>query len=183
MPTLYTLCGLPFSGKTMLAHRLNARYGFPVVSVDEIKFAHGFPWVEDSPITAADWERIFEESYFRTRELLREGRSVVYDCANLQRESRENLRALAAAEHQPSRTIFVDAPVEVVGERWRENRMTGERFDLPEALFESALTAFVPPAPDEEVLVYDGSLGACPARSSGREAHRNWIHRGEQMEP
>ena len=85
MPTLLILCGLPFSGKTVIARRLNERYGFPVVCIDEIKFAHGFPWIENSPITAADWDRIFTESYDRTRALLREGKTVVYDCANLQR--------------------------------------------------------------------------------------------------
>ncbi len=156
VPTLFILCGLPFAGKTVLARRLNERYDFPVVCIDEIKLAHGFPWVEDSPITASDWERIFAESYDRTRELLRQGQSVVYDCANLQRESREKLRVLAAAERCPSRTIFVAAPLDVVRERWRRNRVAGERFDLPEALFESALAAFEPPDADEGALVYGG---------------------------
>ncbi len=157
MTILFILCGLPFSGKTVLARRLNERYGLPIVCIDEIKFAHGFPWVENSPITAADWDRIFAESYDRTRELLHEGKSVVYDCANLQRESREQLRDLAAAERCPSRTIFVDVPVGAVRARWRRNRVTGERFDLPEALFESALAAFQSPGADEEALVYDGT--------------------------
>ena len=157
VPTLFILCGLPFAGKTVLARRLNERYGLPVVRVDAIKFAHGFPWVENSPITAADWERIFAESYDRTRELLREGKSVVYDCANLQRESREKLRVLAAAERCPTQTIFVAAPVDTVRARWRRNRVSGERFDLPEALFESAIAAFQPPAADEGALVYGGT--------------------------
>ena len=157
VPTLFILCGLPFAGKTVLARRLNERYDFPVVCIDEIKLAHGFPWVEDSPITASDWERIFAESYDRTRELLREGKSVVYDCANLQRESREKLRVLAAAERCPTQTIFVAAPVDTVRARWRRNRVSGERFDLPEALFESALAAFQPPAADEEALPYGGT--------------------------
>lgn len=157
MATLLILCGLPFAGKTVLARRLNERYGFPVVSVDAIRFAHGFPWIENSPITAADWDRIFAESYDRTRELLREGKTVVYDCANLQSESREELRLLAAAERCLSQTIFVDASVDMVRTRWRRNRVSGERFDLPEALFESAIAAFQTPAADEEALVYAGA--------------------------
>lgn len=156
-PTLYTLCGLPFSGKTVLAERLRARYGYPIVSVDEIKFAHGFPWIEDSPITEADWARIFRQSYEQTHALLRAGTSVIYDCANLSRASRDALRELAAEEGCPCRLVFVHISVDAARERWRRNRETRERFDLPESLFESALAAFEPPLADEHPLSYDPS--------------------------
>lgn len=94
-PVLYILCGLPFARKTVLAKRLHAGFGYPVVNIDDIKLAHGFPWAEHSPITSADWERIIDESYDQTRAPLRGGQSVVYDCANLDGEGRDFLRDLA----------------------------------------------------------------------------------------
>jgi predicted kinase len=156
-PTLYALCGRPFSGKTVLAERLRAGFGYPIVSVDEIKFAHGFPWIEDSPITEAEWARIFGESYDRTRALLRTGTSVIYDCANLSRASRDALRELAAEEGCSYRLVFVDISVDEARVRWRRNRDTRERFDLPESLFEWALAAFERPLTDEHPVVYDPS--------------------------
>ena len=153
-PTLYILCGLPFSGKSVLARRLCARFGYPVVNIDEIKLAHGFPWTEDSPITPADWERIFGESYERTRALLQGGHSVIYDCANLDRSGRDTLRNVAEKAGCASRLIWVDVPADVARERWRRNRQTRQRFDLPEALFESALAAFERPSADEGAVVY-----------------------------
>ena len=64
------------------------------------------------------------------------------------------LRDLAAKVGCTSRLIFVDVPVATARERWRLNRQTHERFDLPETLFESALTAFERPSPDERAIVY-----------------------------
>ncbi len=152
-PTLYVLCGLPFAGKTVLAGKLSAALGCPVINVDEIRLAHGFSWTEDSRITKADWQRIFEESYDRTRSQLLGGQSVVYDCAHLSRTSRDHVRSIAHDVGCPSRLIFVEASVETVRSRWRRNRQTHERFDLSEALFESALAAFEPPHPDEVAAV------------------------------
>ena len=151
---LYILCGVPFAGKTVLAGELCTRFGYALVAIDEIRLAHGFPWTENSPITPADWERIFRESYDRTRALLKDGQSVVYDCANLDSASRHALRDLADGVGCTSRLIFVDVPRDVARERWHRNRRTHERFHLPKALFESALAAFERPGPDEGAIVY-----------------------------
>lgn len=169
---LYVLCGLPFAGKTHLAAELAARLGFAVVSIDEIKFAHGFPWTDDSPITSADWARILDEADGRTAAFVAEGRTVVYDCANLDRETRAGIREFAASIGCPCRLVFVDAPVETVRQRWRHNRRSRERFDLPEAVFESALAAFERPAPDEAAVPWDGTMdvSAWATRHLGREA-------------
>ncbi len=36
MPTLYILCGLPFSGKSMLAKEISLKTGFTVISYDDV---------------------------------------------------------------------------------------------------------------------------------------------------
>lgn len=154
-PTLYIMCGLPFSGKTVLTKELVSRLGFEYVNVDEIKFAHGFEWKEDSDITLKEWEKIFDESYQESLDYLHKGKSVVYDCANQDRASRDKLRKVAAEGNFPTKVIWLDISEEVVRERWSKNKTTKERFDLPERLFQSAIDTYQRPTEDENVIKFN----------------------------
>jgi predicted kinase len=92
-PVLYILCGLPFSGKSVLAAALSRRCGFELVSVDAIKTEHGLRdvWEDMKP---EDWQKIFAESFLLVRHALQRGDSVIHDSANQTRESRDQLRAI-----------------------------------------------------------------------------------------
>ncbi len=107
-PTLYILCGLPFSGKSRLARELSQRFGFPIVSIDTIRENRGFSWEENEKVTIEDWKSIFEESYQVTLSLLRSGKNVLYDSANQDRVSRDKLRSLVAEGGFPTKVIFLD---------------------------------------------------------------------------
>src|SRR5229473_1887259 len=97
-PTLYIMCGLPFSGKTVLATELSKRLDYQIVSIDSIREEKGFSWEDNDKVTSDDWENIFDESYARTLRYLGEGKSVIYDSANQDRISRDRLRTLRSEE-------------------------------------------------------------------------------------
>ena len=155
MPTLYILCGLPFSGKTVLAKQLTDKLGFAVVGIDAIRENRGFSWEDNEKVTTEDWQSIFQESYDRTLALLARGKSIIYDSANQDRISRDRLRALAAKGGYPTRVIFMDVPEREVRGRWLQNQKSGQRFHLPEKWFQAAIDTFEPPTADENVIRYN----------------------------
>ena len=156
-PTLYIMCGLPFSGKTVLAQKLSDRFGFPIVGIDNIKEERGFSWEENEKVTAEVWKSIFDESYKRTLAYLQTSTSVIYDSANQDRTSRDRLRKLAQSGNLDSKVILVDVPEDEIRKRWLKNQETKERFHLPEKYLQAAIDAFEKPTPDENVLTYNQS--------------------------
>ncbi len=73
-PTLYILCGLPFSGKTTLAKKLSEKLGFVHIDLDEVKFEHGFKGISDDEASHMDWVKIFSDMDQRIRKALKEGK-------------------------------------------------------------------------------------------------------------
>lgn len=153
-PILYILCGLPFSGKTTLAKKLTEKLNLEYVSIDEIKFAHGFPWTEDSAITSHDWDKIFAEAYQKSAIFLKAEKSVLYDSANQDKISRDKLRKLALEIGVKSKVIWLDIPLEIIRLRYEENKTTQKRFHLPENLFQAALDTYQPPSKGEQLIPY-----------------------------
>src|SRR5713226_7177230 len=157
-PILYIMCGLPFSGKTVLTNELSKRFGFQIVCIDTIREEKGFSWEDNDKVTSDDWKNIFDESYARTLRYLGEGKSVIYDSANQDRVSRDRLRKLAKSGNFESKVIFVDMAVDEVRKRWLKNQETKERFHLPEKFLQAAIDTFEKPTPDENVLAYHQSM-------------------------
>ena len=148
------MCGLPFSGKTVLATELSKRFGFQVVGIDTIREEKGFSWEDNDRVTSDDWKNIFEESYARTLRYLAAGQGVLYDSANQDRASRDRLRKLAKSGNFESKVILVDVAVNELRARWLKNQATKERFHLPEKFLQAAIDTFEKPTSDENVLTY-----------------------------
>ncbi len=157
-PILYIFCGLPFSGKTTLAKEiLKTRPDLVFVSIDDIKFAHGFLWSEGERMTTEEWQKIFDESYEKTQRALKDGKSVLYDSANQSRISRDTLREIAKEVGADSKVIFMNISEKIVRERWRQNQESKERFHLPERFFNAAFDNYEPPTEDENLVVFNQS--------------------------
>ena len=159
VPRVYILCGLSFSGKTMLAQALVRRFDLLHVSIDEINGSRGVG-LDNAWISPEDWDITYTESYRQLDECLRSGRSVIYDAGNFQRSEREKTRAFAAQRGADTLLIYVTTPAAVVRQRWLRNRSTHERHDVREDNFELGLALFEPPTPDEHALLYDGEQDA-----------------------
>ncbi|MDO8570830.1 MAG: ATP-binding protein [Candidatus Daviesbacteria bacterium] len=153
-PVQYVLCGLPFSGKTVLAKELEKRLGFARVSLDEIKFEHGLSEVSDDDVSAKEWDKIFDDLENKVIKYLKNGKSTLSETAWITKEWRERARKVADKEGFETKIIYVDTSPELVRKRFLENRKIKTRFDLPDNIFEEALRDFECPTSEENVINY-----------------------------
>ncbi len=119
-PTLYLLCGLPGSGKTTLAKRLEQETAALRLTPDEwMTPLYGEEICE--PNTLARWndahDRVEKVQWRIAERALLLGVSVVLDFGVWAREEREDFRARAAALGARSELIFLDEPLDVLKER------------------------------------------------------------------
>ncbi len=153
---LYILCGLPFAGKTTLAKRLAARFGFVHIDMDRINNTLGIG-LNGEVITPEQWDRAYAEYYRQLEENLKVGHSVIFDTAAFTRSQRDTLRAIARRWHVPSQVIYLAVAEEEARRRWQENRAAGWRYDVRDEDFAQVAALFEPPAPDEYAIVYEPS--------------------------
>ncbi|MDO8713309.1 MAG: AAA family ATPase [Polynucleobacter sp.] len=113
--------------------------------------ARGFSWEDNERVTQEDWAEIFAEVYRRLSHHLKAGQSIIYDSANQDRASRNELRSLAAKHHCDTQVIFLDVPLKTIMERWQQNQLTKERFHLPKKWLQAAIDTLQKPTPDENV--------------------------------
>lgn len=156
MVRVYILCGLPFAGKTTLAKALAARLGFARVDMDEINTRKGVG-LQGEVIVQEEWDRTYAESYKQLDQLLQAGQSVLFDAANFTRVQRDYLRTIAAKHEAATQVIYVDVSEAEARERWLQNRITQQRYDVRDDDFAYVVTYFDIPAPDEHVLRYHSS--------------------------
>ncbi len=101
MATLFMLCGLPGSGKTSLARRLEAR-GALALSLDDWMVARG----ADDELSA----EVAQEQWQTAAAALQAGRDVVLDWGFDSRQERDEIRARAAEIGAEARLLFLDLP-------------------------------------------------------------------------
>jgi predicted kinase len=131
-PTLYVLCGLPFSGKSSLGRALAAHVGGAVVSFDALFVEHGAELGRRLEMPEV-WRAIRELAGRQIEAVLRRGVSVVYDNTNFRVEHREALRSVALAAGARVVVVHVDTPLAVIAARRAANARTGERADIADA--------------------------------------------------
>ena len=154
---LYILCGLPFAGKTTLAKEMVKLLGVRRVSIDEINGERGI-WNDETGMSPEEWTKTYEIVYQRIATFLSQGKSVVDESANFTKEQRDRLRAIAEQYSAQTYVIFVDISLAEVQRRWQENRQTAVRNDVRDDDFAHVVEYFEPPAEDENILRYDGSI-------------------------
>ena len=77
MATLFIMCGLPFSGKTILSKKIAERFGIKGISYDEL-----WKEIHDNEGHDPNWEELCSIAEARIAAELKAGRSVVYDVLN-----------------------------------------------------------------------------------------------------
>ena len=154
-PTLLLMVGYPGSGKTTAARLLASLTGATHLSSDALRLEL-FP---QPTFTDEEHAAVYNELNARTEQLLREGKSVIYD-ANLNRYIyRAEKYELATRTNARPVAIWM----EVSRERSRERAsIRGHHHLVPkdetfETMFERVASAIEPPTAEEPVVRLDGS--------------------------
>ena len=150
MATVYMLCGLPGSGKTVRAEELEAAGAGVLLNADS--------WVcqlyPEDPEAAARDERKFlvhDVQWELVERLLARGISVILDWGVWSREERDQIRQRGRELGATVETIFLDVPLETLHQRIAERNL-----DLPPGTFRISpqeldewAGVFEPPTEDE----------------------------------
>ena len=150
MATLFLMCGLPGSGKTTLAKRIERERGALRLTPDEwIARLFGaaitpptLEWCRD-PVEAVQWE-VAERA-------LGLGVNVILDFGFWTRGEREDFRARAAALGARSEVHFLDVTRPVLWARLsaRNAELPPFTFRINERQLDAWWSLFEPPTPDE----------------------------------
>ncbi len=152
--TLYIMCGLPFSGKTTLAHALADQYDCAHLDLDSLANLAGFS--PEEGIDHKQWGLLFSEAHQQLAALLHSGKSVVFDAVNYDRVGRDRLRAIAQENGSSVYVIYIQLPIRELQQRRHANRDNRQRPTSRDQDFVELARDFEIPAVEENLLVYDG---------------------------
>ena len=153
-PTLYLLCGLPGSGKTTLAKRLEQAAPALRLTPDEWMFPLYSSHI-GQPNSLDQWnichDRVEKVQWQVAERALSLGLSVVLDFGVWARNEREDFRSRAAELGARSELIFLDGQLEVLKARVKtRNGIPGHpAYRISESELEQWSASFQKPTPDE----------------------------------
>lgn len=151
--TLFILCGFPYAGKSFVAEELRKHTDVVFVSIDTIFRAYGFDWDTNTLPNNEAWQKIFDESYEKTKEELIAGKNVLYDSTNQTIASRDKLREVVTTVGATACVIYIKSSAETVWKRWEENQKNQTRSVVSKELMQMTIDMFEEPTVNENVLV------------------------------
>lgn len=153
--TLYTMTGLPYSGKTTLTKELVNRFNFKVVSMDDVMDEKGY---DPETMSQNNWNAVYSEGYEKLKQYLREGQSTILDLGNLKKSERQTAREIAESLGAKYKLIYINTPLEEIKRRRLLNQQTKERGHLEDATMERALNMWEESTPNEKPIIYNQQL-------------------------
>lgn len=172
MPVLIAMCGLPFSGKSVLASALSRELRIKLLSYDaELYPAHSRRAPAGSR-AAAQYDFVQGIARREIGAILAGGESVIYDDLLLGRADRRRLAAVAQASRAGFVLVYLDTPLPVIEERRAANTRTRARTSIPEASMRTDVSLLEPPDEAERAIYVspDYVLPEVLARVSARLA-------------
>jgi len=151
--TLYILCGLPYSGKTYMSKEILAKTSCIYISIDQILQKLGFDWNSNKLPNKDEWKLVFDISYQKSQEALKNDLNVLYDSTNHTKISRDVLQKIATDVGADTKIIYIDVPVETVWGRWEENNSKKDRSVIDKKLVEMTVKSFEIPTDDENLFI------------------------------
>ena len=152
MPGLIAMCGLPFSGKSVLAGALSRELRIRLLSYDaEIYPAHSRAAPAGASLAAGSG---FVQGIARREigAILAGGESLIYDDLLLERDDRRKLAAVAKAHWADFVLVYLDTPPSVIDERRAANSRTRARTSVPEAKMRLDISLLQPPEEAERAI-------------------------------
>ncbi len=146
MPILHLICGLPGSGKTTLARRLERDLPALRLAPDEWMariVGDGYDEAKRAAVEAVQWEI--------AARALRLGVDVILENGFWSRRERDDFRARAAALGADTKLHFLDVPRDELLRRLalRNAAVPPDAFRVNEAQLDLWSRSFEPPTPDE----------------------------------
>jgi predicted kinase len=115
MPILYILCGLPFSGKSLLAKEIEKTTSTKRISFDDI---YDTLVKSNKDVT---YEAGLNEVEKNIAKNLKDSYSVVYDSSNLKKERREALKKLAEQVGATPKVVYLQVSAEEIHKRFTQS--------------------------------------------------------------
>ena len=151
-PTLYILCGLPFSGKSTFGKALSQQIGAEYIGFDTTwEDMHDTIDEQDKDNT---WRIVRDYGKNKARTFLIEGKSVVYDETNVGYDHRQELRDFAQKAGVDSTVVYINTPKEIISERMHKNITNPSRHNVEEENLKNAYEQFHEPQPPEKFVEY-----------------------------
>lgn len=146
------MCGLPFSGKSVLARSLGQRLNLRVLSYDFEIYLPYQHLVPPGASLAAEYEFVQDIARGGIARILASGASLIYDDLLLDRDDRNELRAVSSATGARLVLVYLDTPLSVINQRRAENSRTHARTSIPDAKMALDASHLEPPGPDEHAI-------------------------------
>jgi predicted kinase len=170
VPALIAMCGLPFSGKSVLAGALSRELRIRLLSYDSEFYPAYSRLAPPGSSMAAEYDFVQDIARREIGAILASGESLIYDDLLLEREHRRKLAAVAETHWADLVLVYLDTPQPVIDERRAANSRTRTRTSVPEAGMRLDISLLEPPE-DAERAVYvspDYVLPEVLARVSAR---------------
>lgn len=152
MPALIAICGLPFSGKSVLAGALSRELRIRLLSYDfEIYPVHSRLAPPGSSVTA-EYDFVQGVARREIAAILASGESLVYDDLLLARDDRRKLAAVAESRWAEFVLVYLDTPLSVIDERRAANSRTRARTSIPEGKMRLDTSLLEPPDEAERAI-------------------------------
>lgn len=154
--TLYLMFGYPGAGKTTTAKIIRDLTGAVHLSSDELRLKM-FPQPQ---FTSEEHDKLYKALDDQTRQLLTDGKSVIYD-ANLNRhQHRQEKYDICQQTGAKPVLVWIHTPAELAKQRATHARRQHlvPKAESPDDMFYRIAGIIESPSPDENPIILDGTL-------------------------
>lgn len=152
MPGLIAMCGLPFSGKSVLARALSRELRMRLLSYDAEIYPANRRAAPAGASLAAEYDFVQGIARREIAEILAGGDSLIYDDLLLEREDRRKVAAVAEAHWAGFVLVYLDTPLPVIEERRAANSRTRARASVPDGKIRTDAALLEPPEESEQAV-------------------------------
>ena len=150
MPVLIAMCGLSFSGKSVLAGALSRELRIRLLSYDSEIYPVYSRLAPAGSSAFAEHDFVQDIARREIGAILASGESLIYDDLLLEREDRRKLAAVVQAHWAELVLVYLDTPLSVIDERRAANART--RTSIPEAKMRLDISLLQPPEEAERAI-------------------------------
>ena len=150
-PVLIAMCGLGFSGKSVLARSLSEELGLRVLSYDTEIYAVQRHLVPPG-LSAAEYDFVQDIAREQIGAILATGESLIYDDLLLERDDRRKLAAVVQDQGARLVIVYLDMPLAVINQRLVENPRPGTRPEIAAAKLQLDASLLEPPDRAERAI-------------------------------